>query len=264
MSQLYYIDNNGVKDGPHDLIAIMRRIKAERVERTTAIFVGDAAESLPAHHIPEIALFFGGGKSAAGDVSNVSLTSILRDAKRFTFDNNIVTVYAGGMLLLSIFIAIALINAFGFAIGAMASWASFMVFQYLFFIFTLRMYRMQPFSAYFMNEQLAPVLLKLFIAAVFIGVMMIGGLFFLVFPAIIVAVYYAFVPFLIYDRRMGLLEAMAGSRLLMQKHNRRYQKKIEMLVLLYICCLILIFPIPIALPIFAASLAKIYEELSLA
>ncbi len=265
MAQHYFIDASGSKDGPHDLLTIMRRIRSQKIGPKTRIFMDDSAESTPAEDIQEISIFFTRDTAEAIRINlpNVTLINVLRDSLRFTFDNNIMTVYAGAMVLLAILLASGLVNSMGTGLGGMLSWIVFVILHYLFFIFTLRTYRMQPFSIDFMNRQLAPILPVLFFSGIVLSIMMFGGFLLLVIPAVVVAVYYAFVPFFIFDRRMGLLEAMVASRLLVQKHNRRYQKIVELLVIMHAGALILIFPIPVTLPMFAASLAKIYEDLSI-
>ncbi len=266
MAQNYYIDVAGAKDGPHDLLSIMRRIRAQKVGPETRIYADDAPEGVPAEQIPEIALFFSKNNTEAAsrnDVVSVPLTTVLRDALRFTFDHNIMTVYAGGMVLLTILLSAGLIGALGGVIGGMLSWIVFVIFHYIYFVCTLRIYRMQPFSIDFMNRQLAPILPVLFFSGIVLALMMFGGFLLLVIPALIVSVYYIFVPFFIYDRRMSMIEAMAASRLLVQKHNRKYQKVFELLIIMHVGSLILIFPIPVTMPMFAASLARIYEDLSI-
>jgi len=267
MAQHYYIDNAGTKDGPHDLLTIMRRIRSQKIGPDTHVFEDDDTESRPAGQIHEIALFFSRAQTEAAankpEEIKVSLQAVLRESWRFTYDHNIMTVFAGGMVLLAILVSAGMVSAMGPAIGGMLSWIVFMMLHYIYFVCTLRVYRMQPFSIDFMNRQFAPILPVLLFAAIVLALMMVGGFLLLVIPAIVVAVYYIFVPFFIYDRRMSLVEAMYASRLLVQKHNRRYQRMFEILVLLHIGCLILIFPIPVTLPMFAVTLARIYEELSI-
>ena len=265
MSQ-YFIDASGTKDGPHDLLTIMRRIRSQKIGPETLIFVDDAAASLPATQIRDIAIFFSQSNldnTPKLDLPAVNLINVLRDSLRFTFDHNIMTVYAGAIVLLGILLAAGLVGVMGSYMGGLLSWIVFVIFHYFFFVCTLRAYRMQPFSLDFINKHLAPVLPVLCFSGIVLALMMFGGFLLLVVPAIIVAVYYIFVPFFIYDRRMSLVEAMVASRLLVQKHNRRYQKIIEMLVIMHVGSMILIFPIPVTMPMFAASLSKIYEDLSI-
>jgi len=150
----------------------------------------------------------------------------------------------------------------GFAFGGTLSWVVFVMFHFIYLICCQRMYRGQPFSKKFWNEQLTPIISMLLFAAIVLGLMMIGGFLLFVIPGILVAVWYAFAPFFIMDRDMTLVEAMHASRLLVQKHKGRYQIKIATLIMAHIACLILIIPIPLSLPIFAASLSRFYEELS--
>lgn len=265
MAQQYYIDNYGTKDGPHDLLTIMRRIRAKKISADTGIYIDEASETIPAGQISEIALFFSKSQQEAAKVDQVkvSMRDVLRESWRFTYDHNIMTVFAGGMVLLAILLGAALVSSMGPAIGGMLTWIVFVQLHYVFFVCSLRVYRMQPFSVDFMNRQFAPVLPMLLFAGIVNALMMVGGFLLLVIPSVVVAVYYIFVPFFIYDRRMSLIEAMVASRLLVQKHNQRYQKTFELLVLMHIGSLILIFPTPVTLPMFGITLARIYEELSI-
>jgi hypothetical protein len=266
MSKHYYIDASGTKDGPYDILTIMRRIRSSKISPETRFFVDDSQESIPATQIHDIAIFFSQNTpdmAAKINLPNVTLMNVLRDGLRFTFDNNIMTVYAGAMVLVAILLGSALISVMGTSLGGMLSWIVFVIMHYLFFIFSLRTYRMQPFSIDFMNRQLAPILPMLFFSGIVLALMMFGGFLLLIIPALVVAVYYIFVPFFVYDRKMSLIEAMVASRLLVQKHDRKYQKIIEVLVIMHACALVLIFPIPVTMPMFAASLAKIYEDLSI-
>ena len=265
MVQQYFIDVGGNKDGPHDLLTIMRRIRSQRIGPSTLIFSDSSNESVRADHIPDIAMFFSHDNvkdNNSAIVPSVTLKGIVRDSLRFTFDNNIMTVYAGAMVLLAILLAAGLTEALGTVIGGMAALMVLVILHYIFFIFTLRVYRLQPFSADFINKHFAPVLPVLCFSGVVLALMYMGAFLLLVWPAIILASYYAFVPFFIYDRRMNTVEAMVASRLLVQKGAWGYKRIIGLLIMMHLGALILIFPIPLTLPMFAASLARIYEELA--
>ena len=265
----YYIDISGRKDGPHDLVTLMRRIRAHKIGPDTGIFTDDNAIPIPASQLPDTAIFFTHNAQTSEPaairhsvIPALKARNLLRESWRFTTTNSIMTVFAGGMLLLGILVATGMINVLGTLPGGMLSWVIFMMMQYIYFICSLRMYRGQPFSARFWNEQLSPILFLLLFAAIVIGLMMTGGFILLIVPSIVVAVYYAFVPFLIMDRNMSLIEAMTASRLLVQKHRGRYQLGLALLMILHAICLFLIIPIPLTLPMFAACLARFYEELS--
>ncbi len=265
----YYIDNSGEKDGPHDLVTVMRRIRAQKIGPETGIYIDDAPTPIPASQLPDTALFFSRDHHVSEPaalkhvpIPALRLTNLLREGWRFTAENSIMTVFAGGMLLLTILIATGMTSAMGEVPGGMLSWLVFIMFHYVYLVCAMRMYRGQPFSVKFWNEQLSPILSMLLFAAIVIGLMMIGGFMLLVIPGILVAVYYAFVPYFIMDRKMSLIEAMSASRLLVQKHRGRYQLNIAALIMMHIGCVLLIVPIPLSLPMFAAALSRFFEELS--
>ncbi len=264
----YYIDISGTKDGPHDLVTIMRRIRAAKIGPDTGIYTDDSPTPVPANQLADTALFFSRDQAPEPvapkrvEIPALRIINLLHEGWRFTSENSIMTVFGGGLLLLTILVATGMISVLGEVIGGGLSWLVFVMFHYLYLVCCLRMYRGQPFSVKFWNEQLSPNLSMLLFAAITVGLMMIGGFLLLVIPGILVSVYYAFVPFFIMDRGMSLIESMHASRLLVQKHKGRYKWNIGMLLMMHIGCLILIIPIPVSLPMFAASLSRVFEELS--
>ena len=259
----YYIEENGYKDGPHDLVTVMRRIRAKKINANTPIYVNEATDSLPAQEIAEIALFF--DTTTPASITDASLTTtlstVIAQGWQFVTEHHIMTVYAGGLLLLCLMLASGLINALGLITGSMAAGAILMLFHNLYLLFTLRLYRGQTLSSDFINQKLAPALPAIFAASLMLSLMVAGGLFLLIIPGVIVAVMYIFVPLLVLDRSYGVVEAMYASRLLLQKHGKRYVGRIFALVALHLVCLFLIIPIPITLPIFSAAISAIYEEM---
>ena len=263
MQHIYYIDAGG-KDGPHDLVSIMRRIRARKIGPETGIYVDDAETTVPARALPDIAMFFSHDNDAAAPRKRqaMSLRRSFRTGWNFVTENNAMTVYSGALLLLSILLASALTGWMGLIKGGAAAWIAFILMHHFYFIFILRLYRGQPVSAEFFNQQITPVLPKLLISCIVLALMMVGGFFLLVVPFVIIWVLYIFVPFLILDRRFGMIEAMHASRLLLQKNDRRYLGMVALLVVLHLLCLALIIPLPLTLPLFAAALAEMYEEIS--
>lgn len=261
----YYIDISGTKDGPHDLVTIMRRIRAQKITPETGIYVDDASFPTPASQLQDTALFFGHGSAEEGrhiPLPALRVANLWREGWRFTSENSIMTVFAGGALLLSMLFGAVLTTALGAKLGAIIAWVPFIILHYIYMVSCLRMYRGQPFSLKFWQDQINPILPSLILAGTVVGLMMIGGFMLLVLPGFFVAVYYAFTPFFILDRRMSLVEAMSASRLLVCKHRGRYQLPLAIIFTLHIGCLLLILPVPLAMPIFSAALARFYEELS--
>jgi hypothetical protein len=264
MQPLYYIDDNGRKDGPHDLITVMRRIRMKKISADTPIYIDDAP-AMPAGQIPDIALFFTqdtAPKEKAAD--SFSLYQSIMNGWRFTFEHNVMTVYAGGLLLISFILGAGLVKLFGLVTGGILGWGLFVTLHNMYLLFVLRFWRGQTPGSDFINQQIAPVLGTLLLACIVLALMMAGGWLLLVIPGVVVTVFYVFVPFLILDRRYSLVEAMNASRLLLFKRGNHYAELTACLVILHFICLLLIIPLPLTLPVFAAAIAQIYEELSAA
>lgn len=264
MQSSYYIETSGQKDGPHDLITIMRRIRSGKIHKSTYIFVGEALTPTPAIHIPEISLFFdrSDGPPMSRETVAKSTWDLIASGWLFTTEHNIMTVYAGAMLLLCLLLIFGIAPHLGLILSAMIVWCIFMLLQSFYVIFTLRLFRGQTFGAHFFESLLAPIVPSLILFSLLLALMMAGGFFLLFIPGLVVTVLYIFVPFLMFDKKYRPVEAMHASRLLLQKYGRSYIPAVTLLVLIYFFCVVLIIPIPLVFPTFAASLSQLYEELS--
>jgi len=265
MANNFYVEIDGKKDGPHDLVTIMRRIRAGKIGMDTLVFADDATVAEPAKNISDLKMFFardGEQKSEIQRITLFTLHSILHDGWGFTMQHSIMTVFSGGIILISLLLAYSLIDMFGLVGGVIGSCFVFMLCFYMFLAFSLRLYRGQPVSADFINTKLSPVIPTLLLSALCLTMMGVGGLIVLVIPAFFVMVYYIFVPFFILDRRMNMIQAMYASRLLVHKYKGRYFKTVACLVVAFVGSLLLIIPLPLTLPIFAGALIRAYEELS--
>ncbi len=256
----YYIDVNGVKDGPHDLVTVMRRIRSGKIDPRTLIYIGESATPVEAHAVHDLSLFFEHEDPANPVARNAPphFSDIIHSAWQFTIEHNIMTVFAGGLLILSLLIALTV----GSVIGMFLGWIIFMVLHNLYLVFMLRLYRGQTLASDFVNQHLALVLGQLALASVVLALMMAGGFVLLLIPGVVVAVLYVFTPLLMLDYRYRMVEAMHASRLLLNKHKRGYVASIVGITLLHLVSIALILPIPLTLPMFAAALSSLYEELS--
>lgn len=266
MHRPYYIETEKGRDGPHDLIDVMRRIRTGRITGDTLIYVDGDASFRRAADIPEIALFFDRSESAPapGAERAPTIRRLLTSGWQFILNNNAMTVYAGGLLLVTFILTLSFVVMFGAAAGAALGWCAFVVLHHLYMLFVLRMYRRQPVGDDFYQRQLSPVLPTLMLSSAVLAIMMAGGWLLGIVPGMAVAVIYIFVPFLILDRRYSMIEAMHASRLLLGKHGTRTLALGACLALMHLFCILLVFPIPVSLPLFSAALAELYEELSLA
>jgi uncharacterized membrane protein len=134
--------------------------------------------------------------------------------------------------------------------------------QSIYLACTLRLYRGQPLSSQFFNQMLLPISLKLIFASVLFGVMAFGGTLLVVLPGIAVLALYSFMPFLLLDRRGSIIQAMNHSRVLLTSNNAHGLAPALGLCFMYVCGMALIALVPLVLPLYAAAMAELYEELS--
>ncbi len=260
----YYIDDNGRKDGPHDLVSIMRRIRSGKITHETLVYADEHAAAAPAGTIHDIALFFDhdAQQAAKASTSSLSLGKLLFSGWHFVIEHNVMTVYAGGLLLLSMMATMVFTSVLGTLPGLIFGWCFFFTFHNLYLVFILRIYRRQPIGSYFIGRKLSGIFATLLFTSIVLALMIAGGSLLLIIPGIAVAVMYAFVPFLMFDYRFGVVESMHASRLLLHKHKRGYLMTLSLLMLMHLACVLLIIPLPLTLPMFAAALSAVYEELS--
>lgn len=258
----YYVDTGDGKDGPLDLLAIMRRVRARKITRSTLIYVNDATLPFPARAIADIAPFFDKPSPTHRDNAPPNMLSLFRDGWRFTRDNPALIALAGCLLMVCAMAAYALVQAHGFFTGAMLGLIVFMMLHSIFLAVALRLYRRQGLGEEFVAQQLWPVIGFFLFSSLLLGLMTAGGLLLFVLPGLYVAVVYFFVPFLILDHRYDVVDAMHASRVLLLQHAKHYLLPIVILVLLHLVCLLLVVPALLTLPLFAAIASELYEELS--
>lgn len=269
----YYIDTNGSKEGPYDLVTVMRRIRARKIGPDTLIYIDEATTPQPASQITDVALFFTRDEPEPTNTDQLrkrrssevpGLSALVAEGWRFTMEHNVMTVYAGALLLVCLLLGAGLVNMLGNFVGGMITWLIFVELHNFYIVFLLRTYRGQTMSSDFVNHQLGPIITKLAIGSLMLAFMMVGGLVFFVIPCFIVSVLYIFVPFLLLDHNFSSIEAMQASRMLLQKRDWRYFGMVSLLVLFHFVCLMLIIPIPLTLPIYAVAISELYEKISAA
>jgi hypothetical protein len=258
----YYIIHGDHKEGPHDLVTVMRRIRKGKISRDTLIAHTADEEPQKACTIPELIIFFeSSNQTIKSHRAGLQFSTLLKNSWQFVQEEYTLTIFSGVILLVSLLIYFVLEDTLGMLRSGVLAWVVFVVFHNIYLVFALRSYRQQTHGAEFISQFIAPILATLVLVSIMLALMIAGGLLFLIVPGIFVAVAYIFVPFLVYDRKFGPVEAMVASRLLLQKSGRSYLPLIFLLVFCHLLCLILIAPIPVTLPMYACALSKIYEEM---
>lgn len=260
----YYIEQEGRRDGPYDLVTVMRRIRADKIGPQTLILPPGGDHPVAAVQIEEIAFFFNRNAEDSAVLETGSKSSVwkaLRTGWQFTQENSSMTVYAGGLLLLSLMLAAVLVDALGVLHGGLLAWMGFIVMHNIYLVFALRIYRGQTMSSEFINKQMAPILPGLVVGSLLLSLMMAGGLLLAVIPCLLVSVMYIFMPFFMLDRGFGPIAGMEASRVLGMKHKRRFVGPVAGLLAFHLISMLLIIPIPLTLPMFSAALADCYDGL---
>ena len=265
MQYYNYINRKNKEDGPHDLVTILRRIRSGSITPDTLVYQGE--ELVPAYKIKDISPFF---NNPADDIRHeltnkpsLSIANILKKGWRFTSEYQNMSVFAGGILLLSVICGALAYEIFhSIASGIMAGWIVFLTTQSVFLAVALRLKKKKKPNLYFLDYTLTPLLGKLAFISVIFSLIIIAGLPLLIVPSTIAMLIYAYVPMFILDYDASLKKTLISIFSLLRKLDYVSLIKLSFLMLLYIICIILIFPIPLAMPILAGGLCSVYEDLS--
>ncbi len=268
MQYYYYINSKGKKDGPHDLVTIMRRIRTGIIVPDTMVYQKEE-EFVPAYSLDDLSPFFNRPiedirQELSGNV-RLSFSSVLEKGWSFTQEHQSLPVFAGAILLLSALFGV-LINEITHNIysGVTAGWIMFLLLQNCFFAVSLRLYRGQKSDFDFIEHTLVPILGKVAFVSVIFSFLIIIGLLLLIIPSIIIMIICAYMPMLILDYDYSVTKTIRIILSVLGKLNFISMFKLGLLTLLYMVSIALIIPIPIIMPIIAGGLCSVYEDLSTA
>ncbi|MEK6746748.1 MAG: DUF4339 domain-containing protein [Pseudomonadota bacterium] len=267
--QYYYINKNDQKDGPHDLVTMMRRIRSGVIVPDTMIYQEAGMEAVPAFSISELSPFF---NNPVEDVrneleasANISLLKTFKKGWRFTLEHQGMSVFAGAILLASwMFGKLADGILHNTASSIMASWIMFIFLQSCFFAVAIRLYRGQKTDLGFLEHTLAPVIGKISFAAVLFSFAIIGALPVFIFPGVIAMLTIVYIPMFILDYNYSVKHTITSIYTLLGRMKKTSFMNLCLITLFYMIAIAFIIPIPIAMPIMAGCLCSIYEELSTA
>ena len=252
-------------DGPHDLVTMMRRIRSKVISANTLVYQ-DEKEPSSAHTIEELSDFFNNpSQDLRGDLQKtpqVSIGNTLSIGWELVSENQSIMVLAGAMLALCALFGILVGTITEISTAISAALVVFFMLQSYFFAIALRLYRGQRTDVDFIEKNLSPISSKLIIISVIFSVLMpIGALFFIV-PAAFFMLIFMLSSMIMLDYHCGIWEAINMARKLFAKLDNSSKIKLVFLVLLYMIFSVLIFPIPLILPILVGGMCQIYEELA--
>lgn len=266
----FYIVDNGKKEGPFDLLAMIRKIRSGVVQTDTMIQTEGQASPQEAFSIPKLQDIFQEKEEADAASANLtfrkhSLQSCLRGGWMFFQSNQISTVYTGVFILALIMVT----TLFHFALSgflrvpgylAAAVLGFFGLSLYMFFI--LRMNRGQPTDVDFMKTVVVDYFKPLITASGCIALAASFGTILLVIPGLFVLTMYIFTPLLIIDHKMEFWDAMETSRKLVLGSGIDNMGIIFALVVInFVGGLLIFLPLLFSLPVTMSALCEMYDEL---
>lgn len=265
MQYYYYVNAKNKKDGPHDLITIMRRIYSGIIIPDTLMYQGE--ELVPAYRVADLSSFF---NRPVENIRNelikkfqISISNTLKKGWQFTLEHQSMPVLAGAVLLLSALFGILVQEILHKTMsGITAGWIMFLFLQSCFFAVSLRLYRGQKTDLDFIEYTIAPIMGKLSCISVLFSIIIIIGLPLLVVPGIIAMLVCAYMPMFILDYNLNITRTISSIFSLLRKLDKISMLKLSFLILFYMVGIAMIFPIPLIMPVIAGSLCSIYEELS--
>lgn len=265
--QYYYINVHNKKEGPYDLVVMMRRIRSGAVVPDTMVYHEGEAEAAPAFSISELSPFFNNPvedvRTELETATELSILKIFRKGWRYTQEHQGMSVFAGGILLVSWMFGVLMYELLHSTYsGIMASWIMFLFLQSCFFAVAIRLYRGQKTDLGFLEYTLAPVIGKISFAAVIFSFAIITALPVFILPGVLAMLTIAYIPMFILDYNYSVKQTITSIYSLLGRMEKSAFAKLCLLTLGYMIGIILIIPIPIVMPIMAGCLCSIYEELS--
>lgn len=260
----YYINSDNEKEGPHDLVTMMRRIRTGIITSQTLVYRGDE-DPISAHFFEELAHFFNNPtqdlRSDLQEKINVSIPKYLSIGWEFVSENPIVTVLSGLIFTISGLFGWILNETIGIVAAISGFWIMLMLIKSCYIVISLRIYRKQRTNITFFDKILSSIFLRLvLISLVFSILIPIGGLLFIV-PLLFLTTIFIFSAMFLLDNNCNSLEAIHNSWKLIKKLDGKATFNIFILVFIYIFSMALIFPIPVMLPIFIGAMCSLYEDL---
>lgn len=266
MQYYYYLDDNNVKDGPHDLVSVMRKIHSGVIKPNTLIYLDkEDQDPLSAFAVSELSEFFNSPtQNIRKELAKYELSIIrtLAQGWQFSQDNIMMTVFAGGVLILTSLFGILLSEVWGPMAGFTGGWIVFLFLQSCFLAISLRLYRGQQTDVAFIEQNFAPITAKLSFAAAIFAILVPIGLVLCIVPGIVAMVVAMYIPLLVFDYDLDVNKIIAVIFRNMGKFDQISLLKLALLILAYLVCIVFIFPIVLVLPILAGALCSIYEDLS--
>lgn len=264
----YFVVEKNAKQGPYDLMGIIRKVRNGSVTADTLVQEGENAPK-PAIQIAKLADVFEQEDQEDHHVPLTlhqhTLSGSIKTGWQFFQNNQISTVHTGVLILF----VISLVGAgYTFLPGVLQIpfyvlifiIAHFSLSVYMFII--LRMSRGQTVEFSSLSISIRECAKSLLIASCIIALPSIIGLFLLIVPGLFILTLYIFTPFLIMDHQYDFWEAMETSRkMVIGSGTENLGIVFALVVINFVAAIVVFLPLLITLPVTMSALAEMYEEL---
>lgn len=273
MSELFYIESQSGRQGPFDLVSMMKKIRNGKLAPDDSVASTLTGTAIPARQYPELSSFFNNeARIAASSYPTISYFPLLSRSVRagwaFASIHQEVFAFAGAMLCMIIFIGIGLNHLFGLPAAITGIIVSAWTFQSIYQVFILRANRGQYFSTQFFTNILFPSLLPVFAISTMMAGVAIIGLDAMWIPGLILCSIftsmYSFVPLVIADRNLPILNALSVGRDLMFQQGNAVFAVVCTLMLINTVASLLLVPFAVVMPIITAAIVNIFDEIAAA
>ena len=175
----FYIRETSIPDGPHDLVAVIRKIRNGNISEKTMISREIEEEPQPAQTFPELHEFFSQHKQSAVAGPQVkyerNLIGLLKTGGDFLKSNGAVSIYSGVFMVLWIVIVLlCIVKAKAFSIAVGAALCFFLMGGYMEGI--LRFMRGNPVTPTFIVRAMAMTSVPMAITALIFGMLLLPGI----------------------------------------------------------------------------------------
>ncbi len=276
----YYIIEDAEKTGPFDLMAMMKKIRTDRISPTTLVYVDDAETPVEANSLPELREFFTSSAddvvptfTAEPDASPLDLIASLREAWTFFSRHQSIIIVSAifglGITVVSLLLS-AILPAF---LNAIITSALAGAGYFFFLLYTLRVVRthelgIDTLADLFRNEGKPVALagavamgLTLGVPAV-IGALVTSLAYIFIIPGFIAFGLFAMTPFFMKDNPD--LDFKSGLKTSLNWTRAQGMDNLGVIVALMfinmIAAMVFFFPMLVSLPVTAIALADIYER----
>ncbi len=264
MPEQFYICREGAREGPFDLLAMLRKIRGGMLPPSSLIARSEHEPPVAAAEIPALMHFFQEVRREQQEQSAPSLkkalTHQIENAVQMVMAEPGLCAIAGGIVLVTFMVSFIFYTVLG-GIGAFVSGCFTLFFlQNLFIAVTLRLNRGQRLSASYLQATLTPALGALTLGSLLMAPVVAAGLALFAIPGLFIMSLLSFFPLAAVDRGLGTLPALRASILQVRSATTRQRRVLFIMHCFYLCSAALILPIPFLLPVYAVVLADLYDH----